>query len=107
MLRLTIGGLTEFIEKNNPSFHKKRLESLTELKLEKVLRRKTPYLFKAKHVEIADVLVKQLLDAHLSSQEETVFGDFLEALAIYVCEQTFKGRKSNAEGIDLEFDRDN
>jgi len=50
-------------------------------------------------------LVKQLLDAHLSSQEETVFGDFLESLAIYVCQKTYGGRKSATEGIDLEFDR--
>lgn len=52
------------------------------------------------------MLVKQLLDAHLSSQEETVFGDFLEALAIYVCEESFGGRKSATEGIDLEFERE-
>lgn len=71
-----------------------------------MLGRKNPYLFKAKHVETAGDLVKQLLDAHLSSQEETVFGDFLESLAIYICEQTFGGRKSATEGIDLEFDRE-
>ena len=66
----------------------KRLESLAGLKLEKVLARKNPYLFKAKYIESAGDLVKQLLDAHLSSQEETVFGDFLEVLAVYVCQQT-------------------
>lgn len=71
-----------------------------------MLARKNPYLFKAKHVENAGDLVKQILDAHLSSQEETVFGEFLEALAIFVCRQTFGGRKSATEGIDLEFDRD-
>lgn len=71
------------------------------------MSRKNPYLFKAKNVETADVLVRQLLDAHLSSQEETVFGDFLESLAIEVCALAFNGRKSNAEGIDLELDRDN
>lgn len=103
---LTKEHLTEFIEKNIPSFHRKRLESLAGLKLEKVLGRKNPYLFKAKHIETAGVLVQQLLDAHLSSQEETVFGDFLETLAIYVCEQTYNGHKSATEGIDLEFNRD-
>ena len=103
---LTKKGLAEFIEKNIPSFHQKRLESLAGLKLEKVLARKNPYLFKAKYIESAGDLVKQLLDAHLSSQEETVFGDFLEVLAVYVCQQTYGGRKSATEGIDLEFDRD-
>lgn len=51
-------------------------------------------------------MVKQLLDAHLSSQEETIFGDFLEVLAIYICGEVLGGRKSTTEGIDLEFDRD-
>lgn len=82
------------------------MESLAGLKLKKVLSRKNPYLFRAKHIENAGDLVKQLLDAHLSSQEETVFGEFLEMLAIHVCQQTFGGRKSTTEGIDLEFDRD-
>ncbi|MEW6165877.1 MAG: PmeII family type II restriction endonuclease [Pseudomonadota bacterium] len=103
---LTQASLTKFIEKHIPNFHKKRLESLGGLRLERVLARKNPYLFKAKHVETAGVLVKQLLDAHLSSQEETVFGDFLESLAIFVCEESFGGRKSVTEGIDLEFERD-
>lgn len=104
-MSLTKKQLTEFIEKNVPDFHQKRLESLAGLKLDKVPGRKNPCLFKAKHIETAGELVKQLLDAHLSSQEETVFGDFLEALAIYVCQETYGGRKSATEGIDLEFDR--
>lgn len=104
-MSLTKAKLTEFIEKNIPNFHRKRLESLGGLRLERVLARKNPYLFKAKNVETAGVLVKQLLDAHLSSQEETVFGDFLESLAIFVCMESFGGRKSVTEGIDLEFER--
>jgi hypothetical protein len=96
----------KFIEENIPDFHKKRIENLSKLKLKKVLTRKNPYLFKAKHTESAADLVKQLLAAHLSSQEETVFGDFLESLAIFVCTAAFGGRKSTTEGIDLEFERD-
>ncbi len=95
-----------FIETSIPKFHEKRLQSLNGLSLEKILARKNPYLFKVKHLEVASQLVKQLLDAHLSSQEETIFGDFLESLAIFVCGEVYGGRKSNAEGIDLEFDRD-
>lgn len=99
-------GLTAFIESHIPHFHEKRLQSLEGLQLKTVLKRKNPYLFKAKYVESAPDLVKQLLDAHLSSQEETIFGDFLESLAIEVCALVYGGRKSTSEGIDLEFDRD-
>jgi len=87
-------------------FHDKRLASLTTLQLDAVLKRKNPYLFKAKAMTSAPDLVKQLLLAHLSSQEETLFGAFLEGLAIHICAQAFGGKKSTTEGIDLEFSRD-
>ncbi|MFN6960895.1 MAG: PmeII family type II restriction endonuclease [Rhodocyclaceae bacterium] len=103
MKSLSTALLCRFIEKNIPDFHRKRIERLAGLRLREVLRRKNPYLFKAKNIESASDLVKQLLDAHLSSQEETIFGDFLETLAIYVCQETYGGHKSAAKGIDLEF----
>ena len=71
------------------------------------LKRKNPYLFKAKNINTAQDFVKTILEAHLSSQEETIFGGFLEGLAIFICEQVYNGQKSAAEGIDLEFERDN
>ena len=51
-------------------------------------------------------LVKAILDAHLSSQEEAIFGGFLEGLAVFICARVFGGKKSPDEGIDLEFERD-
>jgi type II restriction endonuclease EcoO109I-like protein len=106
MPSVTVQEITKFIEEHIPGFHRKRLENLAGLKLKKVLRRKNPYLFKAKFVTNAPELVKVILDAHLSSQEETIFGGFLEGLAIFICERVFSGKKSSAEGIDLEFERD-
>lgn len=87
-------------------FHRKRLERLMTLDLRDVLKRKNPYSFRAKNIRTAEQLVRALLDAHLSSQEETMFGDFLESLAIWINTQTFGGRKSGIPGIDLEFERD-
>src|SRR5450759_3325074 len=106
MPSVTVQEITKFIEKNIPDFHRRRLENLGELKLRKVLRRKNPYSFKAKFVISAPDLVKLILDAHLSSQEETIFGGFLEGLAVFICGHVFLGKKSSAEGIDLEFERD-
>lgn len=96
--------LINFIESNIQKFHKKRIENLLKLKLSDILRRKNPYLFKAKNINTSQDLVKNLLDAHLSSQEEGIFGGFLEELAIYICSKVFHGRKSSAEGIDLELE---
>jgi hypothetical protein len=102
MSKLDLAAVQGYVSENIGSFHSRRLKSLQELKLDKVLKRKNPYLFKAKNVLQAQDLVKLLLDAHLSSQEEGIFGDFLEGLAIFVCHEVYGGAKSTAEGIDLE-----
>lgn len=107
MRQIKLNDVVNFVESNIGEFHKRRADSLKSLKLTQVLKRKNPYLFRAKDIIDAHDLVKLILDAHLSSQEETIFGEFLEKLAIFICEKMFEGRKSSAEGIDLEFTREN
>lgn len=106
MSSLDWAALTSVAEENIAQFHQKRVDNLRLLKLKTILKRKNPYLFKAKNLLTAGSLVETLLDAHLSSQEETLFGDFLEELAIYINAQVCGGKKSSSEGIDLEFDQD-
>jgi len=106
MKKLKINDVKKYVELNIGTFHSKRIQNLEKLKLTKILRRKNPYLFKAKNILTAHDLVKTLLDAHLSSQEETIFGDFLEGLAIFINSKVYGGRKSSTEGIDLEYDKD-
>lgn len=77
------------------------------MKLSQVLKRKNPYLFKAKYVLTAEQIIKGFVDAHISSNEETIFGDWLEGLAIFIKSKVFGGKKSGIKGIDLEFDKDN
>ncbi|MGH2538469.1 MAG: PmeII family type II restriction endonuclease, partial [Candidatus Promineifilaceae bacterium] len=67
------------------------------------LLEKNPYLFRAKNITTAAELIDGLLTAFLSSSEEKLFGDFLEALALFIAERTVGGHKSSAPGIDLEF----
>jgi len=102
-----LNHINNYVNENISKFHQSKIESLKKLKLKQILVRKNPYLFKAKNIMTAQDLVKTLLDAYLSSQEETLFGDFLEGLAIYICSLVYNGRKSSAEGIDLEFEKDN
>jgi hypothetical protein len=46
------------------------------------------------------------MDAYLSSQEETIFGNWLEKLAIHINEKVYQGWKSTTQGVDLEFNKD-
>lgn len=106
MKTLSTNQVVNFVENNIGEFHRRRLENLSSLKLQKILTRKNPYLFKAKNILLYQDFVKLLLDAHLSSQEETIFGDFLEGLAIFINNQILGGQKSGIQGIDLEFSKD-
>lgn len=87
------------------AFYDKRFEKLEELKLKSVLKRKNPYLFKAKNIGCAGDFVKSIVDAFLSSQEETIFGNLLEGFAIYVAQTLYGGFKSEFASVDLEFIR--
>jgi hypothetical protein len=87
-------------------FYNNRLNSLNKLRLKDVFKRKNPYLFKAKNIELAGDLVKSIVDAFLSSQEETMFGNLLEGFAIYISQTLHNGFKSNFKSVDLEFERD-
>ena len=106
MKSISVNEVKKYVEENIGSFHTKRLRSLEKLKLKTILYRKNPYLYRAKNILTFQDLVKNILDAHLSSQEEGLFGEFLEGLAIYICSKVYNGRKSSAEGIDLEFEKD-
>lgn len=87
-------------------FYNIRLNNLNSLHLTGVLKRKNPYLFKAKNVELAGELVKGIVDAFLSSQEETIFGNLLEGFAVHVSRTLYGGFKSELKSVDLEFERD-
>lgn len=106
MNELDLNDVVQYVEQNIGTFHLKRIQSLDSLRLAQVLRRKNPYMFKAKHVFTPEQFVKGLVDAHISSNEETIFGDWLEQLAIFINGKVYGGWKSGITGIDLEFDTD-
>lgn len=104
---LNLNDVTQYVEENIGTFHQKRIAGLNNLKLKRILGKKNPYLFKAKYLLTAQDIIKSLTDAFISSQEETIFGDWLEGLAIFVSQKVYQGRKSGITGVDLEFDKDN
>lgn len=106
MAKLKLKDVSQYVERNIGTFHQKRIDGLNQLKLRTVLKKKNPYLFRAKHLLTSEQIIKDLTDAFISSKEETIFGDWLEGLAIFINEKVYSGRKSAAQGIDLEFDID-
>jgi hypothetical protein len=101
---LQTNDIIQYVEENVSQFHQHRIDKIKTLKLKDVLKKKNPYLFKAKYLITAQDIVKQLIEAYISSSEETMFGDWLEGLAIFINNKVFGGKKSGIKGIDLEFD---
>lgn len=104
MKSFNLDDVAQYVEENIGTFHQKRISSMDSLSLNKVLKRKNPYLFKAKHTLTAQEIVIGIVDAHISSNEETIFGDWIEGLAIFINNKVYGGWKSGINGIDLEFE---
>ncbi len=108
MKTLNLDDIRAYIQNHiQPEFHDKKLKKLQCLTVDNILLRKNPYLFKAKNTNDASAFIGAVLDATVSSGEETVFGNFLENVAIHVCFLVYGGRKSGIRGIDLEFEDGN
>jgi hypothetical protein len=99
----------EYAEENIAIFHLQRLEFVSKkVNFNKLLEQKNPYLFKAKNILTAHDLVKGFVDAYLQSQEETLFGAFLEGLAFFVCNEIFGAVKlEKGTGMDFMFEKNN
>jgi len=84
-------------------FYKSLINNLGKLSIKSVIRRKNPYLFRAKAMNGASQIVDALLAAFVSSSEETIFGNvFFEPLATVAAQ----GQKALAEGVDIMVERD-
>lgn len=100
-------AVQDYVEENIGAFHEKRLDTVRTKQLNDVLSRKNPYLFRAKSPSVTR-LISGIMDAFLSSQEEGLFGNFLEGVAVFVAQQVFGGYKpspSDLTGIDLVFEK--
>jgi len=89
-------------------FYGKRIASLSKLKLESKFKEKNTYLVKATGAVKVEEIVADLLNAHISSSDETMFGnEFFEPLAKWVAAESFKKdpnvtvQTSGAGGCDI------
>jgi len=106
MQPLKIADVIDYVETHIEEFHRSRIERLSKINLNELLRKKNPYLFKAKYLQNTREVVTKLAEAFLSSSEETLFGDWMEGLAIFINGKVYEGKKSGIPGVDLEFDKD-
>lgn len=78
-------AVTKAIAKSLDEFYASLIEKIDKLNIRNVMKRKNPYLYRAKAMRSAAEIVEVVLSAFVSSSEETIFGNcFFEPLAIAV-----------------------
>lgn len=92
------------ISKALEEFYSTLIQKIDEINIAKIMKRKNPYLYRAKAMQNAAEIVESVLSAFVSSSEETIFGNcFFEPLAIAAS----GGNKALAEGIDIMLHEEN
>lgn len=97
-----LNNLRQLVDDRVAAFHRKKEYLLSGLVLSNLLKLQNPYMLRARKLWAAADLVRDLLDTHVSSLEESLFEDFLKELAITVASQACEGERSSIPGFDLE-----
>lgn len=85
------------------NFYKSLIAKIDSININDIIKSKNPYLYRAKAMNKAYDIITSILQAFVSSSEETIFGNvFFEPLAIAAS----NGKKSLAEGIDIDISDD-
>lgn len=80
------------------NFYTNLIKKVDSLNIKAVMKRKNPYLFRAKAMNGAAQIIDAILAAFVSSSEETIFGNvFFEPIATAAAQ----GQKALAEGVDI------
>lgn len=91
-------AVEQAIAKALETFYHSLLEKIDTININDIMKKKNPYLYRAKAIQNAAELVDSVLSATVSSSEETLFGKcFFEPLAIVAS----GGHKALAEGVDI------
>ncbi len=91
-------AVEQAIAKALEEFYHSLLAKIDTININDIMKKKNPYLYRAKAIQNASELVESVLSATVSSSEETIFGNcFFEPLAIAAS----GGNKALAEGVDI------
>ena len=99
--------IAEYIDSTIKILKKKQLNILLSISYADFIKHQSLYMLYLQRTKTIEQIVQTWIDMKLQKSEETIFGDWLEGLAIFICQKVYGGWKSGITGIDLEFDKDN
>lgn len=81
------------------NFYVSLIAKIDAINIKDIMKSKNPYLYRAKSMQTSVEIVESILQAFVSSSEETIFGNcFFEPVAI----AALGGSKSATRGVDIE-----
>lgn len=87
------------IAKGLEDFYRSLIQKIDSINITEIMRAKNPYLYRAKSMQTSAEIIDSILQAFVSSSEETMFGNcFFEPVAIAAS----GGEKSDTIGIDMD-----
>lgn len=98
--------IADFLDKELKQFYNHKIDFLKKITLSDILSEYNPYLSSIRNCDLAGTFINDRLDDFLFVLEEDLLNDLLVNLAIFICGRVYKGKKSAAEGIDLEVTKD-
>jgi hypothetical protein len=81
-------------------------EKIEQIRLSDILQESDGYFLACKNVLLIGDFIRDGINRVMLPTEKNLFHCLLVDLAVFVCEKTYGGTKSAAEGIDLEFEKD-
>jgi len=106
MKRVSRKYILKIIDLNIKLYYDMLSEEIKQIKLKDILVIKNPYFISLRDIGTSGALIEHLINDYLLSKEELFLDKLLIDLAISICNYVYGGKKSAAEGIDLEFERD-
>lgn len=98
--------ILKIIDLNIKLYYDMLSEEIKQIKLTDILVMKNPYFTSLRGIGTSGALIEYLINDYLLSKEELLLDKLLIELAISVCNYVYGGKKSTAEGIDFEFEKD-
>ena len=87
------------IAKALENFYGSLIAKIDAINIKDIMKSKNPYLYRAKSMQTSAEIIDSILQAFVSSSEETIFGNcFFEPIAIAAS----GGSKSATRGVDIE-----
>ena len=92
-------NVKEAIAKALEVFYSSLIAKIDNINIRDIMKSKNPYLYRAKSMQTSAEIIESVLQAFVSSSEETIFGNcFFEPIAIAAS----GGTKSATKGVDIE-----